>query len=71
MYSMESGGQLLEGEQKLRRMRHYESETSIDYEERAGEGEQLFCHSTDYEQRTLISAQSYPQKAQDYGIHFR
>jgi hypothetical protein len=37
MYSMEMAGQLMEGHEKLRRMHRYASETSIDYEERAGE----------------------------------
>jgi hypothetical protein len=36
IYSMEMGGQLLEGMDRLRPMKRYESETSIDYEERAG-----------------------------------
>ncbi|KAL7077132.1 hypothetical protein ACQ4LE_004050 [Meloidogyne hapla] len=38
IYSMEMGGQLLEGMDRLRPMKRYESETSIDYEERAGGG---------------------------------
>ncbi|KAF7638940.1 hypothetical protein Mgra_00001463 [Meloidogyne graminicola] len=38
IYSMEISGQLIEGMDKLRPMKRYESETSIDYEERAGIG---------------------------------
>lgn len=38
IYSMEMSGQLLEGMDRLRPMKRYESETSIDYEERAGGG---------------------------------
>uniref|UniRef100_A0A914HK24 Uncharacterized protein n=1 Tax=Globodera rostochiensis TaxID=31243 RepID=A0A914HK24_GLORO len=37
-YRMEQSGQLLEGDAKVRRTRRYESETSVDYEERAGGG---------------------------------
>uniref|UniRef100_A0A183C231 Copine domain-containing protein n=1 Tax=Globodera pallida TaxID=36090 RepID=A0A183C231_GLOPA len=37
-YRMEQSGQRLEGDAKVRRTRRYESETSVDYEERAGGG---------------------------------
>ena len=42
IYSMEMSGQLLEGMDRLRPMKRYESETSIDYEERAGEKKMFF-----------------------------
>lgn len=35
-YRIEQSGQRLEGDAKVRRTRRYESETSVDYEERAG-----------------------------------
>lgn len=36
-YRMEQSGQRLEGDATLRRQRRYESETSVDYEDRAGQ----------------------------------